>query len=829
MTSTGQTAAARTAPVVATVNEFARRDDEGRMAVVRIPPELSSDPRVRYDAAASRLILPISGLVGLLYLVLALLHPVMVGGNDGWILSAVAGISAVGLLGLAWSYRRPRVRNGSAVLSLAFLVMIANSGLHLWLTGQEWQTSNLMLVVIGAGMAILANRWNVGLTVLTWLAWTLGMLTIPGANWSHWLIAMGMATLVGQLVRYGRRGNLATAADAVNLQIGLLTDAEELADGRQALLATISHDVRTPVTGIVGMVDLLLQRPLDARTRELVSGVQHSADGLTTMLNNLLDLARVEAGRLEVHKNDADICEMVNEVLQMVGPIAQRKQIPLIGASSPDLDPWVNTDTSRFKQILLNLVSNAVKFTDEGAVTVVSQPLVAAGRPWVEVLVTDTGPGMSPEEQSRAFDMFVQGGGNTHRRHGGSGLGLAIAQRLTTALGGSLQIKSELGEGTVFRIQLPVGEISSDHLNPNVRIPGEAVVSGHPVAVRAVSMALQRFGKQVVPECTGKPGTLHIRVVSDTGSAQANRAIHDGHRLIVLGPTVTVAAAPTAGEYLPLPWTEKRLMEVLGGEIPTSLAREVLALPAGLRVLLAEDDTTNRNLITEMLRRLGATVNAVSDGAAAVEEIARDRYDIVLLDLNMPVMDGLEAVRVTRERLADVDSLAVVALTADPGWTDRSVLAAAGFNGYVLKPTTMADLHVGISKVLERVPVAEGIPAPRQPVVDASLDRETIAQLVEDLGDSGLVAAAVTIFLEELPERLVAIHRACGEGAADDVKSVAHSLKGSAAMLGALRLSSLCAEMETSTSESVLSELTAEAEQVETLMRDYLVEDAVAG
>ena len=246
MTSTGQTAAARTAPVVATVNEFARRDDEGRMAVVRIPPELSSDPRVRYDAAASRLILPISGLVGLLYLVLALLHPVMVGGNDGWILSAVAGISAVGLLGLAWSYRRPRVRNGSAVLSLAFLVMIANPGLHLWLTGQEWQTSNLMLVVIGAGMAILANRWNVGLTVLTWLAWTLGMLTIPGANWSHWLIAMGMATLVGQLVRYGRRGNLATAADAVNLQIGLLTDAEELADGRQALLATISHDVRTP-------------------------------------------------------------------------------------------------------------------------------------------------------------------------------------------------------------------------------------------------------------------------------------------------------------------------------------------------------------------------------------------------------------------------------------------------------------------------------------------------------------------------------------------------------------------------------------------------------
>jgi CheY-like chemotaxis protein len=436
---------------------------------------------------------------------------------------------------------------------------------------------------------------------------------------------------------------------------------------------------------------------------------------------------------------------------------------------------------------------------------------------------------MTPQEQARAFDTFVQGGGNTHQRHGGSGLGLAIAQRLTTALGGSLQIKSKPGEGTVFRIQLPVGQVSPDHQSPLVRIPGQAVVSGHPVAVGAVSMALRRFGKQVVPECTGEPGTLHIRVVSDTGSAQANRAIHDGHRLLILGPTATVAASPTAGEYLPLPWTEKRLIEVLGGEVPTSLAREVLTLPAGLRVLLAEDDTTNRNLITEMLRRLGATVHAVSDGAAAVEEIARDRFDVVLLDLNMPVMDGLEAVRVTRERLADVDSLAVLALTADPGWTDRSVLSAAGFNGYVLKPTTMADLHVGISKVLERIPVSDGIPTPRVPAVDVSLDRETIAQLADDLGDAGLVADAVTIFLEELPGRLVAIHRACGADAVDDVKSVAHSLKGSAAMLGAVRLSSLCAQMETAASESVLSELTSEAEQVETLMRDYLVEEAIAG
>jgi CheY-like chemotaxis protein len=520
---------------------------------------------------------------------------------------------------------------------------------------------------------------------------------------------------------------------------------------------------------------------------------------------------------------------MIDEVLQMVGPIAQRKHIPLIGAASPDLDSWVNTDTSRLKQILLNLVSNAVKFTESGAVTVIARPAQGVNGRWVQISVSDTGPGMSESEQAAAFDTFVQGNSSTHTKHGGSGLGLAIAQRLTVALGGSLQLSSTVGEGTVFRILLPVGDLRDSHAKVLPAIPGQAVVSGHPVAVQAVALALERAGKRIVPHCSGEPGTLHVRVVSDTGSVDATRPEHDGHRLLVMGPTVTVAASPTAGEYLPLPWSERRLTEVLGGQIPVSIARETLSLPAGLRVLLAEDDTTNRNLIAEMLRRLGAAVHTVSDGAAAVEEVARDRYDVVLLDLNMPVMDGIEAVRIIRQRLADAQSLAVLAVSADPGWTDRSVLAAAGFSGYVLKPTTMADLHIGISKVLERVPTTAALPVQRQPAPDISLDRETLSILVEDLGDEDLVAAAVTVFLEELPGRMVALHRAFGEQDALEIRAVAHTLKGSAAMLGATRLSTLCAAVETDPSDAQLGELTAEAEQVETLMRDYLLEESVAG
>ncbi len=798
--------------------------------MVGIPAELSPDPHERYDAAAGKVLYPVAGLVGLLYLVLAALHPVMVGGRGGLIMSAAAGLTAVVLLAVAlWARNRSVIPHGTALLAAVILAMIFNSGLHLWITGEDWQTTNLMLVVIGAGMAVLATRWNLVLTALCWVAWVIGMINIPGVNWPHWFIAMGMATLVGQLVRFGRRNNLDTAANAVEIQVGLLGDAEELAESRQNLLATISHDVRTPVTGIVGMVDLLLQRPLDARTRELVVGVRHSADGLTTMLNNLLDLARVEAGKLEVHETDSDVCDMVSEVLQMVGPMAQAKRIPLIGAASPDLHAWIRTDPSRFQQILLNLVSNAVKFTDEGAVTVVSRPVSFNNQPWVQISVTDTGPGMSPQAQAAAFDSFVQGGPAVHKEHGGSGLGLAIAQRLTSALGGSLQLTSTLGEGTTFRVLLPVGRLERSHDDEMVKVPGQVVVTGHPVAVHAVGIAMERMGKTVVDDCTGEPGTLHVRVVSDTSAPEAGQAVADGHRLLVLGPTVTVAAAPTAGEYLPMPWTMDRLLAALGAEVAHNVPTQVLALPTGMRVLLAEDDTTNRNLIAEMLRRMGAAVTTVSDGAAAVEEVARDRFDVVLLDLNMPVMDGLDAVRVIRQRLADMDTLAVVALSADPGWIDRSVLTAAGFNGYVIKPATMADLHIGITKVLERLPEAAPPPVAQESEEQVSLETATLRQLADDLGDPALVRETLTVYLEELPGRLVALHQAQGSGSADEVRSVAHSLKGASGMLGAMRLSGLCARMETQADDATLIELTAEAEQVETLMRSYLAEESLTG
>jgi CheY-like chemotaxis protein len=293
-----------------------------------------------------------------------------------------------------------------------------------------------------------------------------------------------------------------------------------------------------------------------------------------------------------------------------------------------------------------------------------------------------------------------------------------------------------------------------------------------------------------------------------------------------MGPTATVAAAPTAGEYLPLPWTEERILEILGVEAPDTVVQEVLALPTGLRLLLAEDDATNRQLIAEMLRRMGGDVRTVSDGAAAVEEVAGGTFDIVLLDLNMPVMDGLEAVRVIRDRLAGIEELAVLALTADPGWIDRSVLAAAGFNGYVMKPTTMADLQVGITKALERMPqdapVAVESAAPA--VSGESLDTGKLQQLTEDLGGPDLVIETLKVYLDELPERLVSMHHSMEAGSAEETRATAHSLKGASGMLGAMRLHELCRRMETEATMELLFETFGEAEKVEMLMRAYVAQ-----
>lgn len=783
--------------------------------------EFAADPKQRYRAAAARMVPGVSFWIAALYVLLAVAHPVLIGGRIGWTMSIVAAASAVVLGIVAWYSRQPRFPVEQAELYLAAIILILtmNSVLHLVLTQESWQTSNLMLVLIGAGISLLSRGWNWPLSGLIWLAWLGGMWQIPDANLPHWVLAMGMATLLGQLVRVSRRNSLAAAAAFVVDEKAARQQAEALAESRQQLLSTISHDVRTPITGIVGMVELLREQPLDARTRELVTGVQYSAEGLTTFLGNLLDLARVEAGRLEVEAKGVAVAELIEEVLQMVGPIAQAKQLPLIGACQLTAPSTVKSDRARLQQILLNLVSNAVKFTDSGCVTVIAR---ADEQGWLAIDVTDTGAGVAPDQLGRLFDTFYQADATATGGKSGSGLGLAIAQRLAQALGGEISVRSALGVGSVFSVRLPIG-MRSRPAAPEPGLPS-AVVSGHPNAVLAVSTALRKVGVEVLAECDGRPGAIHFRVVADTRDPESTRTPQDGHRLVVLAPVTTAQAAPVAGELVPLPWTQDRLRSVLGGTAkPAKASAPASKLRGGTRILLAEDDNTNRSLMAEMLRQLGATVTAVGDGAAAVEEVARDEFDVVLLDLNMPVLGGVDAARIIRDRLAGEQDLPLVALTADPGWADRAVLAAAGLNGYIPKPVTMEGLARGIVAVLR---AGETVPEAVATKAAATLDLATLDQLATDLGDVDFVCATVRTYLEELPERIVAIHRAASAGDTDGVRDTAHQLKGASALVGAQNMADRCAELELQpTSQDLVDSVLGESEALESALAEYLQMD----
>jgi signal transduction histidine kinase/CheY-like chemotaxis protein/HPt (histidine-containing phosphotransfer) domain-containing protein len=562
-------------------------------------------------------------------------------------------------------------------------------------------------------------------------------------------------------------------------------EAQSEIRARNELLATISHDVRTPVVGIVGLVDILLQQPLDHRTRELVESVHSSAAAMTTMLDDLLDLSRADAGRLELSIEEADICDVVEDVAGMIGPVAQAKSLPLIAGATTAVPDTVRTDPGRLRQVLLNLVSNAVKFSPSGAVTMLAD---REGSDLV-VRVSDTGPGMAPEVVSRAFEEYVQGGAVVNREFGGAGLGLAIANKLTVALGGTIAVESHLGLGSTFTVRIPDAVSGPRHRPSTTGI--RAHLSGHHRAVPVVAAALQRQGIEVRDRADDPEVTLEVVVASSVSEAQ--RIPPSSRRQLILVPAALASCPPLAGTALALPWTRERLLVALRDEwvAPDVPPARADLLPVGTRVLLAEDEPSNRQIISEMLTRLQADVVAVGTGLEAVEALAADRFDVVLMDLAMPVMGGVEAVETIRNRLPADRRPPILALTADAR-ADPTLRPGSGFSGHVPKPVTSAELGRAISAALTAPLAGRPTGSGEPPGIDVGV----LQRLAQDIGDAGVVVETLEVYLEELPVRLDAMGAALAHGRFDLLRDEAHSLKSSSRMLGAGVLSDLCRDVE---------------------------------
>ncbi len=595
--------------------------------------------------------------------------------------------------------------------------------------------------------------------------------------------------------------------------------AVESARQNAELLSAISHDVRTPVTGIVGLVELLQRQPLDPRTRQIVDSVRQSAASLTTMLDDFLDAARADAGLLEVRPESVRPDDILSAVTDMVGPLARAKGLLLVTGVHPDLPQWVDLDAGRVRQILLNVVSNAVKYTSAGVVAVTAVP---AGDDIV-FACEDTGPGLGDQPADEAFRAFVTGAVTASQAPRGAGLGLAIASKLAAVMGGTLGVSRTDERGSLFELSLPL-VVSDRPSDPDGPLLGRQVVlRGPAIAVAAASLMVRRAGAQLVDTGADVAVVVAPRLPVDP--------IPGVERTVVLAAVEPFRVPDSQEGVLAAPVSEAELCAAVLG-LPAEAAEgvDMPVLTTGIRVLLVEDDTTNRTLISRMVEVIGGEVTAVADGPSALRVLTTDTFDAVLMDIHLPGLDGVETAGLIRRRQDGGRSarrLAVVAMTGSSGWTDPQTMLTSGFDATLPKPMTIADLHACLSALPTVAGGDDDAPPAPSPAPEsaAALDMAAVDALVLDIGDESLVRETMQTYLDELPQRIAAM--TVGSDEQRSIREAAHSLKSASAMLGASQMAALCLDVESAAGQGVctpeqVERVRAEAPRVIDAMRAYL-------
>lgn len=505
--------------------------------------------------------------------------------------------------------------------------------------------------------------------------------------------------------------------------------AEAANVAKSRFLATVSHEFRTPLNGILGMADLVLQTRLDPEQRTYVEAVRTSGTALLTLIDGILDFSRIEAGKLDLASEPFDVAALVEGVVELLAPRAQDKGLEIALDVADDIRAMRLGDADRVRQILLNLAGNAVKFTGRGGVGIT----LTEGQGGLVLAIEDTGPGIPEERIPALFEEFAQGDDSASRRHEGTGLGLAITRRLVERMNGRIEAGSKLGRGSTFRVILPlplVGGETSAAGTPRVVLGQRRVlvVADSPFQAPYLARRLSRSGAAavIVPDVeaglSALAGASFDAVIADRALGEAavralgREAKRCGVRctLILLSPfdrrEIGPAGAAGFDSYLIKPVRARSLFDRLleprwvQADEPAQAPRAVQAprpVTRGRRVLLAEDNPINALLASKALERLGAQVVQVRDGLEAVAAAETGGpFDLALIDIRMPGLDGLETARRIREREAETGAppLHLVALTANTGAEDERAARAAGFDGFVAKPL---DLKV-LPGLLER-------------------------------------------------------------------------------------------------------------------------------